>query len=106
MAATTHCRAASPARCVVYRPQRNTARGLDLHVPDIDRLMDNWSKPDREWFMLKWLLVIFASAYLLGVAGFSVLYYLGHPEQGLFEAVRQGAVWPGILVDMITSPSL
>ncbi len=56
--------------------------------------------------MLKWFLVIFASAYLLGAAGFSVLYYLGHPERGLFEVVGLGAVWPGILVDTITSPRL
>ena len=56
--------------------------------------------------MLKWFLVTFASAYLLGVAGFSSLYYAQYPEQGLFEAVEQGAVWPGILVHMITSPSL
>lgn len=56
--------------------------------------------------MLKWFLVIFASAYLLGVAGFSSLYYSEYPEHGLFEAVEQGAVWPGILIDMITSPSL
>ncbi len=77
-----------------------------MHVPDIERLMDYWSKPDCERLMLKWFLVIFASAYLLGVAGFSSLYYSEYPEHGLFEAVRQGAVWPGILVDMITSPSL
>ncbi len=56
--------------------------------------------------MLKWFLITFASAYLLGVAGFTSLYYSEYPEQGLIEAVEQGAVWPGILVDMITSPSL
>ncbi len=55
--------------------------------------------------MLKWFLITFASAYLLGVAGFSSLYYSKHPEQGLFEAVGQGTAWPGILVDIITSPS-
>ncbi len=81
-------------------------RGLPLYVPDVDRLMDYWSKPDCEQFMLKWFLITFASAYLLGVAGFSSLYYSEYPEQGPIEAVEQGAVWPGILVDMITSPSL
>ncbi len=55
--------------------------------------------------MLKWFLVTFASAYLLGVAGFSSLYYSEHLEQGVFNALEQGTVWPGILVDMIRSPS-
>ncbi len=48
--------------------------------------------------MLKWFLVTFASAYLLGVAGFSSLYYSEYPEQDLFEAVAQGVVWSGIRV--------
>lgn len=54
--------------------------------------------------MLKWNLIILASAYLLGLVGFSVPTYFEHPELGVFDAVGQGAVWPGILVDMTRSP--
>ncbi len=46
------------------------------------------------------------TAYLLGALGFGVSHYLGHPEQGVFDAVAGGLAWPGALVEMARSPSL
>ena len=46
------------------------------------------------------------TAYLLGALGFGVKHYLGHPEQGLFDAVARGLAWPGALVEMARSPGV
>ncbi len=44
--------------------------------------------------------------YLIGVLGFGLNHYSGHPEQGLFDAVVRGLAWPGVVVEMVRSPSL
>ena len=55
---------------------------------------------------MKFLKVFVVTMYLLGALGFGVNHYFGHPEQGLFDAVARGLAWPGVLVEMVRSPSL
>ena len=55
---------------------------------------------------MKFLTGFVVAMYLLGALGFGVNHYFGYPEQGLFDAVTRGLAWPGVLVEMVRSPSL
>ncbi len=57
----------------------------------------------REGPKLKFFTGFIVAMYLLGAVGFGVKHYLGHPEQGLFDAVAGGLAWPGALVEMARS---
>ncbi len=55
---------------------------------------------------LKYFIFFVVAMYLLATVAFGVKHYLGHPEQGLFDAVAGGLAWPGALVEMARSPGL
>ena len=55
---------------------------------------------------VKFLTAFVVAMYLLGALGFGLNHYSGHPEQGLFDAVARGLAWPGVLIEMVRSPSL
>ena len=54
---------------------------------------------------MKFFIGFVVAMYLLGALGFGVSHYSAHPEQGLFDAVARGLAWPGVLVEMVRSPS-
>ncbi len=59
----------------------------------------------REGPKLNVFIFFVVSMYLLATVAFGVKHYVGHPEQGLFDAVARGLAWPGVLVEMARSPS-
>ncbi len=60
----------------------------------------------REGPKLKYFIFFVVAMYLLATVAFGVKHYLGHPEQGLFDAVAGGLAWPGVVVEMARSPGL
>ena len=54
--------------------------------------------------MVKYLTGFVMAIYLLGVLGFGGNHYFDHPEQSLFDAVARGLAWPGVFVEMASSP--
>ncbi len=54
--------------------------------------------------MVKYLTGFVVSVYLLGALGFGGNHYFSDPERSLFDAVARGLAWPGVLVEMASSP--
>ncbi len=54
---------------------------------------------------MKFFAGFFATAYLLAAIVFGVIHHRGHPEGSLFDAVAGGLAWPGLLVEIASSPS-
>ncbi len=54
---------------------------------------------------MKYFIFFVVAMYLLATVAFGVKHYIGHPEQGLFQAVARGLAWPGALVEMARHPS-
>ena len=59
----------------------------------------------REGPKLKYFIFFVVAMYLLATVAFGVKHYIGHPEQGLLDAVAGGLAWPGALVEMARSTS-
>ncbi len=55
---------------------------------------------------LKYFIIFVVAMYLLATVAFGVKHYIGHPEQGLLDAVVGGLAWPGALVEMASAPGL
>ncbi len=60
----------------------------------------------REGPKLKYFIFFVVAMYLLATVAFGVKHYIGHPEQGLLDAVAGGLAWPGALVEMASAPGL
>ncbi len=54
----------------------------------------------REGGKLKYFIFFVVAIYLLATVAFGVKHYIGHPEQGLLDAVAGGLARPGALVEM------
>ena len=54
---------------------------------------------------MKFFAGFIAAMYLLAAIFFGVTHHRGHPEGNFFEAVAGGLAWPGLLVEIASSPS-
>ena len=54
---------------------------------------------------MKYFMGFVATVYLLGAIFFGVIHHRGHPEGSFFDAVAGGLAWPGLLVEIASSPS-
>ena len=71
--------------------------------------LEKWGEQDgarKAPATVKFITGFVVSAYLMGALGFGGNHYFGHPEQGLIDAVALGLDWPGVFVEVGSSPQL
>ena len=56
--------------------------------------------------MLKGLAGFVVVMYLVGAVAVAVEHYGDRPDQTIFDALEYGVRWPGLLLDIVRSPSL